>query len=195
MFRTAQRPGGDAPGAFGSARRSAGQERAVELAVTRREASCKQIAPESNVRIEARVSRRALANHDWHWPRCAAEPLPPHMTLWAAMRSIRSAISLPSIDPPQAHENSASSSLESSKNRCASPTLPLLKPAAYRTLSCAASANGGPGCERYFHSPASRYSRDVNYDPWCPGAGGCQFSVTRRRLSGNQLRSSQFPWG
>ena len=119
----------------------------------------------------------------------------PHMTLWAAMRSIRSAISLPSIDPPQAHENSASSSLESSKNRCASPTLPLLKPAAYRTLSCAASANGEPGCERYFHSPASRYSRDVNYDPWCPGAGGCQFSVTRRRLSGNQLRSSQFPWG
>ena len=119
-FEQHKDPGkGDAPGAFGSARRSAGQERAVELAVTRREASCKQIAPESNVRIEARVSRRALANHDWHWPRCAAEPLPPHMTLWAAMRSIRSAISLPSIDPPQAHENSASSSLESSRNRCA----------------------------------------------------------------------------
>ena len=80
------------------------------------------------------MSKRAWAYHDWHWPRRAAEPLPPHMTLRAAMRSMRSAISLLLIDPPHAHENSASSSLESSKNRCASPTLPLLKPAAYRTF-------------------------------------------------------------
>jgi hypothetical protein len=34
-----------------------------------------------------------------------------------------------------------------------------VRPAPCRTLSFAASANAEPGCARYFHSPASRYSR------------------------------------
>jgi hypothetical protein len=56
---------------------------------------------------------------------------------------MRSAISLLLIDPPHTDENSVSSCLDSSKNLCASPTLPPLKPAAYKMLSCAASENGG----------------------------------------------------
>ena len=67
-------------------------------------------------------------------PRLGAGP-PLLLALRAATRSMRSAISLLLIDPPHTHENSASSSLERSKNRCASPTLSPVKPASRRTLS------------------------------------------------------------
>ena len=73
---------------------------------------------------------------------------PPHVALLAAMRSLRSAISLWFIDPPHTHENSANSSLERSKNRCALPTLSPGRPASCRRLSFAASANAERGCAR-----------------------------------------------
>jgi transposase InsO family protein len=72
----------------------------------------------------------------------------PHVALRAAMRSMRLAISLLFIDPPHTHEKLANSSLERSKNRCASPTLSPVKPASCRTLSFAASANAELGCAR-----------------------------------------------
>ena len=102
-------------------------------------------------------------------PRLSAGPFPSHMALRAARRSMRSAISWLLIDPPHTHENSASSSLERSKNRCASSTLSPVKPASRRALSLAASANAELGCARYFHSPASRYSRLMKRWSGTPG--------------------------
>jgi hypothetical protein len=84
-------------------------------------------------------------------PRLGADPLPSHVALRAARRSMRSAISWLLIDPPHTHENSASSSLERSKNRCASATLLCARPAWRKILSWAASANAEAGCEIYFH--------------------------------------------
>ena len=51
--------------AFGSARRSAGQERADKLAVARREGTCNVTAPESDVRIEARPAAKEFVKAEW----------------------------------------------------------------------------------------------------------------------------------
>jgi len=92
------------------------------------------------------------------WPGWRATTLP-YGALRAAMRSMRSAIRR-WLSAHHIYTKTRPVPLARvQKKRCASPTLPLRRPAAYRTLSCAAIANGEPGCERYFHSPASRCSR------------------------------------
>ena len=82
------------PGASGSARRSAGQERAVGLAVTRREASCNAVAPESGVRIGVLVvmptDLKALVDpllYCYIWRRTISV-LPPEIACGAAMASL-----------------------------------------------------------------------------------------------------------
>src|SRR6202022_801978 len=62
-----------------------------------------------------------------------------------ATASMRSAIVSFLITPPQSHENSCRSFLLSSKNRCASPTLSLARPASLRIGSAAAAANADSG--------------------------------------------------